>query len=233
VRVPPGFRVFPAGPRRRLVAPPDLGPQLLAAGLARPETLVAPRPDGPGTGRGPRGLVDLPGGGRVLVKQYLRGGVLARFNRDRYAGVGRFLRELAVGARLHRLGLPVGEVRAVLLAGRAPLLRAWGMARYVPGAPDLARWFTGELPGGEAARLWASVLALVERFHEAGLSHPDLNLGNLLARRSGDSFELWLVDLDRARLLNGPVPAARRATELGRLARSFRKVVGREPPPVP
>jgi len=232
VRVPPGLVVHAAGDGRRIVAPPDLLPRLLEAGLARPEDLLRDRPPGPGTGRGPRAVVELADGERVLVKQYLRGGALARVNREMYAGAGRFLRELAVGARLRELGLPVGEVRAVVLVGRPPLLRAFGMARYVPDAPDLARWFTGLLAGEReaAARLWAAALALVDRFHDAGLLHPDLNLGNLLARRDGDRYALWLVDLDRARLLPGPLGEGLRSAGRRRLARSYRKVVGGEPP---
>ena len=231
MRVPPGFVAHATGGGRRIVAPPDLLPRLLEAGIARPEALLRERPPGPGTGRGPRAVVQLPGGERVLVKQYLRGGALARVNRERYAGAGRFLRELAVGARLRELGLPVGEVRAIVLEGRPPLLRAFGVARYIPEAPDLARWFTG-LVGEEreAARLWRAALALVERFHDAGLLHPDLNLGNLLARRDGDRFELWLVDLDRARLLPRALGSGLRAAGRERLARSYRKVVGGDPP---
>ncbi len=231
MRVPPGFVLHVAGNGRRVVAPPDLLPTLLEAGIDRPEKLLRERPAGPGTGRGPRAVVELPGGERVLVKQYLRGGALARVNRERYAGAGRFFRELAVGARLRELGLPVGEVRAVVLEGRPPLLRVFGVARFVPEAPDLARWFT-ELVADrdEASRLWRAALALVDRFHDAGLLHPDLNLGNLLARREGRRFDLWLVDLDRARLLPGGLGEGLRAAGKERLARSYRKIVGEEPP---
>ncbi len=231
MELPAGFAVHRAGRGRRVIAPAHLLPGLLAAGLDRPEDALRGRAAVPGSGRGPRAVVRLPGGERVLVKQYLRGGVLARFNRDRYAGAGRFLRELAVGARLRERGLPVGEVRAVVIAGSGPVVRAWGIARFVPGAPDLVRWFTGLVSGeAEAAVLWRSALSLLDRFHDAGLRHPDLNLGNLLARREEKVFRLWLVDLDRARLAPGPLGPGPRAAGRNRLARSYRKIVGREPP---
>jgi tRNA A-37 threonylcarbamoyl transferase component Bud32 len=57
--------------------------------------------------------------------------------------------------------------------------------------------------------------------HAAGVAHPDLNLRNLLV---GESGEVWVIDFDRARMVEGAVPRDRRDRDLERLARSAAKL---------
>jgi 3-deoxy-D-manno-octulosonic acid kinase len=58
--------------------------------------------------------------------------------------------------------------------------------------------------------------------HDAGISHPDLNLRNLLI--VDPSAEVVVIDFDRARVFDGSAPASARARNLRRLARSARKL---------
>jgi hypothetical protein len=68
------------------------------------------------------------------------------------------------------------------------------------------------------------VTALVRRMHDRGLEHRDLNLGNLLLRAApGRPSEAFVIDLDRARVWSGPLPARRRRRGLRRLERSCLK----------
>jgi 3-deoxy-D-manno-octulosonic acid kinase len=209
-----------------VIAPRALMRPLAEVRLDRPWEFVAAPPPGPGTGRGPRGLATLPGVGRVLVKRYLRGGALARVNPERYFGTGRFEREIATGCVARAAGLPVAETLAVVVRPASPGWHAWGIARFVEDAPDLALWLAGRAsdPPLDGA-LWRAALAVVGRLHEGGLEHRDLNLGNLVARRAADDvWDVVAVDLDRARWWGRPVPERVRERALQRLERSFRKL---------
>ena len=64
--------------------------------------------------------------------------------------------------------------------------------------------------------------------HAAGVSHPDLNLRNLLVG-DGDAGDgggpvVHLIDFDRARVYAGPIPTQRRLRDVWRLGRSARKL---------
>jgi 3-deoxy-D-manno-octulosonic acid kinase len=60
--------------------------------------------------------------------------------------------------------------------------------------------------------------------HAAGVAHPDVHLRNLLVVDRDAGPEVWLLDFDKARVSAAPVPRARRAVDLRRLARSARKL---------
>jgi tRNA A-37 threonylcarbamoyl transferase component Bud32 len=62
----------------------------------------------------------------------------------------------------------------------------------------------------------------VRRFHDAGGSHPDLHVKNLLVRERDGAVEIVVIDLDRARLQAQVAPRARMA-QLMRLYRSLLK----------
>ena len=70
----------------------------------------------------------------------------------------------------------------------------------------------------------AAVMEFVRRIHDAGLDHRDLNLGNLLIRGGGRNAEVFVVDLDGARLHDAPLDYRPRQRALRRLERSYVKV---------
>ena len=203
---------------------------LRVSGLERPWQLASDRAPGPGTGRDPSALVRGAGGRVFFVKQYLRGGVLAKLNRERYFSLGRFRRELEVGRRARAAGLPLGEVFAQVFRPAGPGWRAWGIARHVEGGVDLARRLETAEPR-EAEALWRAAMRTLRRMGESGLEHPDLNLGNLVATCEAAPAEGWLVhvvDLDRARFTCRALPLGARHAMLARLERSWARIFGAE-----
>ena len=60
--------------------------------------------------------------------------------------------------------------------------------------------------------------------HDAGLRHPDLNLGNLLVVSGVEGYRVIFVDLDRARLQKSALSDAARRRGLRRLRRSAAKL---------
>jgi 3-deoxy-D-manno-octulosonic acid kinase len=63
----------------------------------------------------------------------------------------------------------------------------------------------------------------IRLLHEAGGVHADLNAHNILVQEEGEG-RAFVIDLDRASVLDGPVPAGRAAANLQRLQRSFLKL---------
>jgi 3-deoxy-D-manno-octulosonic acid kinase len=158
--------------------------------------------------------------GEFVLRQYLRGGLVARLSRASYVFTGfnhtRPLREFRLLLQLRALDLPVPEPVAAL-ARRSGLLLWQGaiLLRRIPGARPLPA--SAHL--AEDA-LWFKVGELVRRFHEAGLDHADLNCDNILEAGS----KLWLIDFDRCRLRPGSAPQALwKQSNLRRLRRSVAK----------
>lgn len=157
------------------------------------------------------------GGVATVVRRYRRGGALRRFLPDRFRSADRAFRELELSVALRAEGLPIPEPLAAL-ARRTRL--GWELAiatRLVVGARPLPAFVAEHAALRRPAMRAAG--ALVARAFAAGLLHPDLHPGNVLARAASDGEpELTLIDLDRARRLPRLTPAQRDAM-LVRMAR--------------
>lgn len=226
--VPSGFEESRAG-GCRLIFRSDLAARLRGAGLDRPWETVAERPPGGATGRGPRGVVDLGGGERVLVKQCLRGGLLANVNPSLYFSTSRFVDELRVGQAAAEAGCQVVPAVGTVLCRCGPGVRAWMMAPYLDRSSDLYEALLGAGPE-ESRAVFRQAMGVVAQAFGAGLHHRDLNLGNVLVRDPGEGRprEVFLVDLDRARWLERPLPPAVRRRVIERFDRSWRKLLGED-----
>ncbi|GAB4175434.1 MAG: 3-deoxy-D-manno-octulosonic acid kinase [Wenzhouxiangellaceae bacterium] len=166
-------------------------------------------------GRGAALAVDGPPGPAVL-RHYRRGGWVARVNADRYLWTGlqrtRPWREWQVIRELWLAGLPVPQpLAAGVWRGYGPVYRGALLTARIH-----ARSLT-EGAGALSADDWFRLGRLVAAFADAGLAHPDLNAGNVLVDDDGG---FWLIDFDRARLLDRRGPTR---TMLARLTRSLRK----------
>ncbi|MFC3717204.1 3-deoxy-D-manno-octulosonic acid kinase [Luteimonas soli] len=171
-------------------------------------------------GRGGAWYIDATHGPCVL-RHYLRGGLAARFSRDRHLWRGadqvRSFAEFRLLRELLKQDLPVPRPIAASylregLSYRASIL----MERLldVRSLADLARTDGHSAPWDEAGRL-------VARFHRAGLDHVDLNAHNLLFDADGKG---WMIDFDRSTLR---IPATGwREGNLARLNRSLLKLRG-------
>jgi tRNA A-37 threonylcarbamoyl transferase component Bud32 len=221
--LPPGFvweghAGAPAAAARTLVAP------LRARGLLEPDALGRTLGAASGTrGRAATAVVAIPEAGLELVVRALRrGGILGPALGGALLAPARPFRELVATAALRSAGAPVPEP-AFAVAWRSGLV--WNAAlatRREAGVQDAVAFLAGGPSPQRQRRALRAAGRAVRRFHDAGGSHADLHVKNLLVRECADGFEVLVIDLDRARVLPSVAPD-RRAVELARLERSLRK----------
>ncbi len=169
-------------------------------------------------------MLALPSGRVLRLKRLRRGGWMAALWRDHFIGEGRALDNLSVSVEAGRRGVATPPVLALLLVQSVGgLVRAWLAIEELADTVDLQSCFHSDQPPTRAEL--EAALGVVRRMHDRGLEHRDLNLGNLLIRRSA-APQAFVIDLDRARLHVGPLGFHPRQRALRRLERSYVKSGG-------
>jgi 3-deoxy-D-manno-octulosonic acid kinase len=163
--------------------------------------------------------------GRVVVKHYQRGGLMARLTRDRYlrrpnAG-SRAEREFALLLDMRTSGLPVPEPIAARTERDGVTYRCDLITRELPSALTLRDLALA--PTQDEAQ-WRAIGATIRRFHEAGCYHDDLNAQNILWSEDRP----WLIDFDRGE--RRPPRADWQLANLDRLKRSLDKARNAQSP---
>jgi 3-deoxy-D-manno-octulosonic acid kinase len=156
-----------------------------------------------------------------VLRQYLRGGLVARLSRDRYIWRGADRTRSFAEFRLMRLlisrGLPVPQPIAASYVREGFRYRAAILLERIQDVRSLA---DRALVAGSGAP-WEEAGRLIARFHREGLQHADLNAHNLLFDGNGRG---WMIDFDRGRMR---IPATGwREANLRRLKRSLIKLRG-------
>ena len=178
--------------------------------------------NGAAVGRGSAWFVSAPFGS-VVLRQYLRGGWVARVSRAHYLFTGiersRPIREFNILASMHELGLPVPAPIAAMCEHHGLLSTGALITEAIAESHTLASVLPGAVSGpGMSDQNWVDIGTCIRRFHEAGVWHADLNARNILLDSAG---QVYLVDFDRARLKPGK--RLRGEDNLNRLYRSLTK----------
>jgi len=176
-----------------------------------------------GSGRGQAMRLQLHGVEAVL-RHYRRGGLIARFNPDRYWGGriadSRAMAEYSLLRWMSARGLPVPRPLAARRLGRGRRYTADMLVEWVPGTRNLAQVLDDrELSATE----WAALGQAIRLMHDHQVFHSDLNCHNLLLDDNGKAS---IVDFDKC----GRRPGDDwKSANLERLLRSLRKEAGRRP----
>ncbi|MFP3947693.1 MAG: lipopolysaccharide kinase InaA family protein [Gemmatimonadota bacterium] len=170
------------------------------------------------------------GEGRWAVRHYRRGGWMAPLLGDRYLNVGapRPFEELRVSDEVRRRRLPTPRVVAAAVYPAGIMYRGDLVTVYIPDSLELAEVLFHPRRQGVSSSIdrreaMTEAGSLIRRMADAGVEHVDLNARNVLLRWSGRAPEAHLLDLDRCRLADGPLPRAADAM-CDRLMRSIRKL---------
>jgi 3-deoxy-D-manno-octulosonic acid kinase len=175
-----------------------------------------------GGGRQAHPVVVLPTGEKAVVRRYHRGGLVQRINAARYFGGNRAFDELRATERARTGGVRTARIVAAIESPRTVGYTAMLATLLIPGARDAAAWLAAN--EGDPDEMLRDAGRQIAAMHQAGVSHPDVHLRNLLVVDRDDAPEVWLLDFDKARVYAAPVTRAHRAADLRRLARSARKL---------
>ena len=173
-------------------------------------------------GRGGVRVVAAGSLGEAVVRPYARGGLMEKVNRRRYFLGDRAFAALVSTHRLRKRGAPVPEALAAVQSARFPGYLACFVTRRIPRV-HRAAVVLADAPAGLRSITLEKMGRAIRALHEAGGVHADLNAHNILVSADED-VPAFVIDLDRAAVLKGPVPDHRARANLERLRRSLRKL---------
>lgn len=177
-------------------------------------------------GRAPVYVAQLPAtSDTVVIRHAWHGGLLAPLTGDRFRMPTRAPRELASSYALRAQGIPTSEV-----LGFARYAAGFGcrtvdvVSRFIPDAVDLGIVAAGLVPDIQLPAALDSTIALLVTLAAHGVVHPDLNVKNVLLRRTpSQSLEAMMIDVDVVLWDTARSPRAVMQANVARLTRSMRK----------
>jgi 3-deoxy-D-manno-octulosonic acid kinase len=167
----------------------------------------------------------------MVLKHYHRGGLLSKLVADTYSRytlplnqAPRMWAEFSLLASLRQLGLPVPEPLAARCLDTSRFTyRGDLITRQICNTQTLAeRLQQTALTSAE----WRSIGQTIARFHHHRVYHADLNAHNILLDDAGHSY---LIDFDKCGIQPADTSRKWMQGNLGRLQRSLRKVLERNP----
>lgn len=197
--------------RERMICQPDSSPDVVNTQLEKTTGHLAGRE----VPRSEQGL-SVPG---AVLKWYRRGGMIAPLLGDRYWFSGwessRAWREWRLLANLWQQGLPVPRPYMAYVERHGRFYRCALMSAYIPQSLPLSKLPLERL---QDETLWPLVGQLLRQLCEAGVSHPDFNLSNILMT---EQRCLYCIDFDRTLYRPGQMLSPER--QIKRLVRSYNK----------
>ncbi len=135
----------------------------------------------------------------AMLRQYLRGGLIARFLTDQYLWLGkrktRPWQEWSILKSAREAALPVPKPLGICVVRTGFYYRATLMTDFFEDTETLAESLThNSLPQGS----WFQLGRLLKQFQVKGFRHADLNANNILMDHQGHFF---LIDFDRGRMM--------------------------------
>jgi len=170
-------------------------------------------------GRGASQKIQLLGE-QLVLRRYLRGGLIAKVLYDQYLWLGlensRPYQEQRVSQYALKRNLPVAKVVAFCVKRTGLFYRAVIITLYIPNQGTLASFLSDKPLDNNS---WSELGRLIRKFHRAGIFHADLNANNILIDLQ-NSFHV--IDFDKAKIKTAP--GRWQKANLERLLRSLRKI---------
>jgi 3-deoxy-D-manno-octulosonic acid kinase len=152
--------------------------------------------EGSARGRGTTWFIRA-GDGHFVLRHYRRGGLIAKFSKERYWFRGeaetRSFAEWYLTYHLHRAGLPVPAPVAARYRRVGRFYTADLITQRIDDSESLAQRL---LKGPLSLTQWIAIGRCIRRFHDAGVCHADLNAHNILLTQE----RVFLIDFDRGTL---------------------------------
>lgn len=176
-------------------------------------------------GRGQAWFVEL-GGISAVYRKYMRGGLIARINRQTYISLShestRSIKEWRLLQWMFKQGLPVPRPVAASSCrfpfSYSPFYQAQILVERLPYVETLDHILSQQVLED---KVWQAIGQSIRRFHNAGIYHADLNANNILLNAA---FTVYLIDFDKGELRDDQQENALWKQEnLQRLKRSLNK----------
>ena len=162
--------------------------------------------------------------GHGVLRQYRRGGLVARFNKSHYVWNGaentRSFAEFRLLQYMHAQGLPVPKVVAACYTRSWCFYRAALITQTLPNTKPLASVLKDMPATADVSALAQACAHSIFLMHRANVWHADLNAFNILIDVHNKA---WLIDFDKSRQL--VMTASLCNDNLNRLKRSLEKVL--------
>jgi len=157
---------------------------------------------------------------KLILRHYHRGGMPAKFNRDKYLWTclekTRAMQELEMLSDMQQLGLPVPIPAAARICKSAFTYQADIVTVLIPDSKTLS---TVLMNDSLTERSWQKIGEVIKKFHEHNCNHADLNAHNIMIDDSGD---IYLIDFDKSTI--NAASGKWQARNLQRLKRSLEKL---------
>ncbi len=131
---------------------------------------------------------------KMMLRHYYRGGIPAKFNKDKYLWTGlnksRSFSEYYLLDEMYALGLPVPEPIAAQTCKVGLFYQANILIKYIPHQSTFAEILNQD----SEAKIWQQVGKTIALFHTQGINHADLNANNILI----DKHKVYLIDFDNS-----------------------------------
>src|SRR3989339_457806 len=165
---------------------------------------------------------------RFVIRDYRHGGLLGKLFGGVFFKENRPLNEIYISEIASQRGVPSAEVIAITKR------RLWGIfykakfiSKEIDGALDIIEFLKKSSPAFIQRYKKPIIFALVKlirNMHDAGISHADLHLKNILLKKdSNGEFTAYIIDLDKSVVLN-KLNIQQRIKNLLRLDRSLEKL---------
>lgn len=148
---------------------------------------------GASSGRGSAWMVKSEQG-KMMLRHYYRGGIPAKFIKDKYFWIGlnntRSFCEYRLLELMYALGLPVPKPIAALVCKSGSFYQANILIEYIPHKST----FASILNTKENTSEWQNIGKTIAEFHNHGIFHADLNAHNILIAED----KIYLIDFDHS-----------------------------------
>jgi tRNA A-37 threonylcarbamoyl transferase component Bud32 len=178
-------------------------------------------------GAGNRGSgfqLSVDGAPDLFLRKAKHGGMV-QFLGDIYFGpFPRVVTELALTAEVRKRGVNAPEPMGAVVEHLAPAVHRGAL--ITKAIPGMTLWQFVEADDDRISRehVLRAARGCIDRMHEAGVFHGDLNLHNLFVSTALERLDVVILDFDKARIFNRPLSSGARWRNLRRLARSIRKL---------
>jgi 3-deoxy-D-manno-octulosonic acid kinase len=154
---------------------------------------------------------------KMMLRHYYRGGVPAKFNKDKYLWTGldrtRSFSEFRLLNLMDNLNLPVPRPIAAQSCKKGLLYQANIIIEYIFHEGT----FASILNQDSDPQIWENVGKTISEFHLNGINHADLNANNILLGK-----KVYLIDFDHS--FQVTIKRIWRLNNLKRLKRSIDKL---------